>query len=192
MLDFVKSILNKQAEALVNQSQKLDESFIKALTILQNTKGKIIISGIGKSGIIAKKISTTLSSLSSPSIFLCPFNALHGDIGLIQEQDCLILISNSGVETKEFSYIIDFCKNLKIKIISITKNENSFVAEKSDIYLKLEYKSEEILNIKPPYISTVLSLAIGDALAISLFKIKNLTQKDYLKNHPAGEIGKGV
>lgn len=190
MLEFAKKIIFNEAKALEKQAELLDENFLKALALINQTKGKIIISGIGKSGIIAKKIVATFSSLSISSLFLCPFNALHGDIGVLQKEDCLILISNSGSENAEFKYIIEYAKNLNINIVSITSNLDSFLAKNSNVSIQIVAKDDEILIIKPPYISTTLTLAIGDALAFSLFKMKNLKKEDFLKNHPAGELGK--
>ena len=163
--------------------------FEKAVSYLYKTSGKIIISGIGKSGHIGSKISSTLSSIGSSSFFLHPSEANHGDLGMIKKEDCMILISNSG-ESSELLNLILFCKKNKIPIISITSDLKSTLAKQSSAVLLIPKNVEACPLELAPTSSTTCTLVIGDALAITLLRKRKFTSKDFLKLHPGGKLGR--
>ena len=160
-----------------------------AVNYLYKTSGKIIISGIGKSGHIGSKISSTLSSIGSSSFFLHPSEANHGDLGMIKKKDCIILISNSG-ESSELLNLILFCKKIKIPIISITSEAKSTLAKQSSAVLLIPKNVEACPLELAPTSSTTCTLVLGDALAITLLRKRKFTSKDFLKLHPGGKLGR--
>ena len=183
-----KSVINQEIKALNLLKKGLDKPFKDAINILFSVSGKIIISGIGKSGHVGSKISSTLSSIGSPSFFIHPSEANHGDLGMITKNDCAILISNSG-ETSELFNLILHCKKLKIPIISITSNQKSTLAKKSDIVLRIPENVEACPLELAPTSSTTCMLVLGDALAVTLLKKRQFTSKDFLELHPGGKLG---
>ena len=152
-------------------------------------EGKIFLTGVGKSGHIANKISATLSSTGTPSFFIHPAEALHGDLGMIQKKDLILAISKSG-ESKEVCDLIPAIKFLKIKLCSITEDEKSTIALASDIHLRVKVAKEACPNDLAPTSSTTVTLAVGDAIAISLLKARGFTAEDFAKSHPGGKLGK--
>ena len=183
-----KSVIDSEINALNLLKNSIDNSFRNVINLLLNVKGKIIISGIGKSGHIASKISSTLSSIGSPSFFIHPGEANHGDLGMITRKDVIILISNSG-ETVELFNLILYCKKIKVPIISITSNPQSTLSLKSDIILRIPNNIEACPLELAPTSSTTCMLALGDAIAVTLLKKRKFTTKDFSELHPGGKLG---
>ena len=181
-----KSVIDLQIRALKKLKYSLDDSFNKAVNAINKCKSKIIICGVGKSGIIASKISATLSSVGTPSFSISASDCSHGDLGRITKSDILILISNSG-NTSELSNIISFSKKNKITLIGIVSNKDSILYKSSKISLLIPDVLESGYGIVPTS-STTAQLAIGDALAISLMKKKNFGKLDFKKFHPSGSL----
>ena len=184
-----KSVLNIEANAISKLSKDLDNEFYLAVSLIINLKGKLIISGVGKSGNIAAKLAASFTSTGVPAIFLNPVDASHGDMGIVNKGDILIALSNSG-ESHELSDLLNFSKKKQIKIISITSNKNSLLSKNSDITLLLpKHKEADKLNTIPTT-STTLSLSLGDALCCSVLDIRNFDKKSFKDLHPGGKIGK--
>ena len=184
-----QSVLNIEANAINKLSKNIDNEFYKAVVSIVNLKGKLIISGVGKSGNIAAKLAASFTSTGVPAIFLNPVDASHGDMGIVSKEDILIALSNSG-ESNELSDLLDFSKKKQIKIISITSNKNSLLSKNSDITLLLPtHKEADKLNTIPTT-STTLCLSLGDALCCSVLDIRNFDKKSFKELHPGGKIGK--
>ena len=183
------AVIDIEIKSLKLLKKNLSKNFNQAVELLYNTKGKIIVSGIGKSGHIASKISSTLSSIGSPSFFIHPSEANHGDLGMITKKDTVILISNSG-ETLELSNIILHCKKLSVPILSITSENDSTLAKKSELVLEIPKGVEACPLELAPTSSTTCTLVLGDALALALLKKRKFTSKDFLELHPGGKLGK--
>ena len=181
-----KSVIELQIRALKKLKYSIDDSFDKSVKTLLNCKSKVIVCGVGKSGIIASKISSTLSSVGTPSFSISASDCSHGDLGKITKDDILILISNSG-NTSELNNIIDYTKKNKIFLIGIISNKNSTLYKSSNIRLLIPEVIESGDGIVPTS-STAVQLAIGDALAISLMKKKKFGKLDFKKFHPAGSL----
>ena len=158
-------------------------------TNISNCKGKIFITGVGKSGHIANKFAATLSSTGTPSFFIHPAEALHGDLGMIEKNDAILAISKSG-ESKEICDLIPAIKMKKIDLFSITENVNSTIAKASITHILVKVKREACPNGLAPTSSTTVTLALGDAIAIALLKYKGFTSEDFAKSHPGGKLGK--
>ena len=158
-------------------------------TNISNCKGKIFITGVGKSGHIANKFAATLSSTGTPSFFIHPAEALHGDLGMIEKNDAILAISKSG-ESKEICDLIPAIKMKKIDLFSITENVNSTIARASITHILVKVKREACPNDLAPTSSTTVTLALGDAIAIALLKSKGFTSEDFAKSHPGGKLGK--
>lgn len=186
----VVRILSVEADAIERAAERLEEQAVeKALEILSCCESKIIVLGIGKSGVIAQKISQTLTSTGTIAVFVHPSDALHGSLGVITKGDVVIALSNSG-ETDEILTLLPTLKNRDIKIISIIGNINSTLARQSDVVLDASVDKEACpLNLAPTT-STTVALSIGDALAMTLMQSKGLTEKEFAENHPAGRLGK--
>ena len=184
-----KIVIDTEIKALVKLRDTLSDEFKNAINILKNTRGKIVVSGIGKSGHIAKKISSTLSSIGSSSFFIHPAEANHGDLGMITKDECLILISNSG-ETVELFNLIVHSQKLKVPIISITSERKSTLAKKSDVCLEIPKNIEACPLELAPTSSTTSSLVLGDALAIALLEKNDFTKKKFSALHPGGKLGR--
>lgn len=189
ILQIGKKVLEEEIKALNSLKDNLDENFVEAVKLILNTKGKIVVTGIGKSGIIGKKISSTLSSTGTPSIFLHPAEAIHGDLGVIEKEDIVIAISNSG-ETPELVAIIPIIKRWGNKVILITNKNNSTLSKHADITLNLYVEREACpLNLAPTSSSTN-TLALGDAIAVALLTVKEFKEEDFARFHPGGSLGK--
>ena len=182
-----KNVIDLQIKALKKLRNYLDQSFVDAVNIILKCKSKVIICGVGKSGIIASKISATLSSVGTPSFTVSANDCSHGDLGRITNKDILILISNSG-NTSELKNIIKFAKSYKIFLIGIMSNKNSTLFKASNIRLFLPEVEESGHGIVPTS-STINQLSIGDALAISLMERKKFSKLDFKKFHPLGSLG---
>ncbi len=182
------SVLKMEADAIYKLSESLDERFLEAIEAIYSSHGHLIITGMGKSGHIGKKIAATMASTGTPSFFVHPAEASHGDMGMVTKEDVVIAISNSG-EAKELSDIIEYTKRTKIPLIAITSKEGSSLGSQCDILLLLPEHQEACPNGQAPTTSTTLTLALGDALAVSLLEKKGFTAKDFKKFHPGGKLG---
>ena len=181
--------LKIESESISSISKQLDKSFTDLCNKVVTSKGKFVIMGVGKSGHIAQKISATLSSTGTPSIFIHPTEAAHGDMGLVNKKDIVMLISNSG-ETDEIIDILNSLKRHAKEIVSLTSNNKSSIAKFADIKIELKSKKEACpLNLAPTT-STTNALAFGDALAVALLEAKGFTKNDFASSHPAGKLGK--
>ena len=184
-----KKVIDIEIKALSLLKKNISSNFTQVVNLLFKNKGKIIVSGIGKSGHIASKIASTLSSIGSPSFYVHPSEANHGDMGMLEKKDIVILISNSG-ETTELLNLILHCKKLKIPIISITSELNSTLARKASFNLLIPKNIEACPLELAPTSSTTCTLALGDALAVTLLKKKGFTENDFHQLHPGGKLGK--
>ncbi|MEI7708057.1 MAG: KpsF/GutQ family sugar-phosphate isomerase [Chlorobium sp.] len=184
-----RTILEKEARAIRQIAERLDDSFSEAVKLLAACKGKIIISGMGKSGIIAQKIAATMSSTGSTALFLHPADAAHGDLGIVSQDDVVICLSKSGT-TEELNFIIPALKQIGATIIAMTGNKRSFLALNAHITLDTDIEKEACPYDLAPTTSTTAMLAMGDALAISLMQQKNFTQRDFALTHPKGSLGR--
>jgi arabinose-5-phosphate isomerase len=188
LLERAKEILQIEKLGLEEVSKNLNDSFVQALELILNIKGRVVVTGVGKSGIIGRKISATLSSTGTPSFFLHPVEALHGDLGMVTSDDILLAISYSG-NTLEVCELASILKKRNIKIISLTGNPESRLAKLSDIIINTKIPKEACPFNLAPTTSTTATLALGDALAICLFELKGLGSEDFRKNHPGGSLG---
>jgi arabinose-5-phosphate isomerase len=184
-----KSILLQESEAIRLMSERLDENFAKAVDLMLGCTGKIIISGMGKSGIIGQKIAATLSSTGTTAIFLHPAEAAHGDLGVVSEHDTVICLSKSGM-TEELNFILPALRERKAAIIAFTGNPRSCLAMNADVVLDTGIDQEACPYDLAPTTSTTAMLAMGDALAICLMKKKNFTDQEFALTHPKGSLGK--
>ena len=189
IIKIAKQVINTENKGLKALTNSINNNFVKAINILKKTKGRIILTGIGKSGIIANKISSTLSSTGSPSQFIHPAEASHGDLGILSKNDSIIALTFSG-KTNELNDIFFYSKENKIPLIIITSKSNSNLKQISKICIELSNIKEACpLNLAPTT-STTAMLALGDAIAIVLMKLKKFTKKDFYSFHPGGELGK--
>ncbi|TDQ77229.1 KpsF/GutQ family sugar-phosphate isomerase [Sphingobacterium yanglingense] len=182
-------VLELEAKALLNVASKINDDFVEVIHLILNLQGRVILTGIGKSAIIAQKIVATLNSTGTPAIFMHAADAIHGDLGIIQEHDLIIAISKSG-NTPEIKVLIPFLKQTKNKMVAIVGNMNSFLAEQSDYRLDTTVEREACPNNLAPTTSTTAQLAMGDALAVCLQTARQFTDKDFAKYHPGGALGK--
>ncbi len=185
----IRTVFEVQRAALSAHSERLGDEYLAALSLMKNCKGRVIICGMGKSGHIGKKISATLASLGTPSFFMHPGEAFHGDLGMITADDLLLLISYSG-ETDELLKIIPSIQHSGNKIIAITGGVNSTLAKNSDVVLDASVEKETCPNNLAPTTSTTLTLAIGDALASTLCLENDFSPMDFARFHPGGSLGK--
>ena len=184
-----QEVIKLESIALAKLSKSLDKDFIKAVELISKQNGKIIVSGVGKSGNIAGKIAASFTSTGIPAIYLNPVDASHGDMGIVEKNDVLIILSNSG-ESHELADLINFSKKKKIKIISITSSKKSLLSKNSDIGLVLPPHSEADKLQTIPTTSTTMSLALGDALCCSVLSLRKFDKKSFSELHPGGKIGK--
>ena len=181
--------IDAEIDTLEKLRQGLDyESLTKALDLMQNSKGRIIITGMGKSGHIGKKIAASLASTGTPSFFVHPAEASHGDLGMITEDDVVIAISNSG-ESKELVDILNYCKRFGIKLISITKNTDSSLGKAGDVVLQLPNNGEACPLGLAPTNSTTATLVLGDILTVGLIERKGFSKAEFNDRHPGGKLG---
>jgi arabinose-5-phosphate isomerase len=178
-----------EAEAIHHLSTMINDDFVKAIDALYNCKGRIVISGIGKSAIIAQKIVATLNSTGTPSIFLHAADAIHGDLGMVQQHDLVIIISKSG-ESPEIKVLVPLIKNFNNTLIAIVGNTASFLAKHSDYVFNTTVEQEACPNNLAPTTSTTAQLVMGDVIAVCLMKKKGFNVSDFAKLHPGGALGK--
>lgn len=189
LITSVRQTLAEQSAALQNLSKQLDSGqYQRVLNLIMNCKGHVILSGMGKSGHVGRKISATLASTGTPSFFIHPAEAFHGDLGMITPYDLLILISASG-ETDEILKLVPSLKNFGNRIIAITNNGNSTLAKNADAVLELHMANETCPNNLAPTTSTTLTMAIGDALAIAMIHQRKFMPNDFARYHPGGSAG---
>lgn len=189
ILETAKNTLLSESESIKKLTNYLTQDFEKAVEAIFNCKGRIIVTGIGKSALIGAKIVATFNSTGTPSIFLHAAEAMHGDLGLIQPGDCVICISNSG-NSPEIKVLAPILKRHNNKLIAITANENSFLAKSSDYILLSKVDREAELNNLAPMNSTTAQLVLGDALAACLIELRQFTAEDFAMYHPGGALGK--
>ncbi len=184
-----KEVIRIESNAVKNLESRINEKFAKAVEVILNTKGRVIISGVGKSGIIARKIVATMNSTGTPALFMHPSDAIHGDLGMVRMDDVVILISKSG-STPEIVRIFPVLRRIGTKIIALVGNLKSFLANEADIVLDVSVDEEACPYDLAPTSSTTATLVMGDALAIALLKAKNFTKEQFAFYHPGGTLGK--
>ncbi|EGM0432205.1 KpsF/GutQ family sugar-phosphate isomerase [Campylobacter jejuni] len=188
-LEIAKEVFEKEAQAILDLATNLDENFNQAVNLMLNTKGRCIVSGMGKSGHIGAKIAATLASTGTPSFFIHPGEALHGDLGMLTSEDVLIAISNSG-ETEEILKIILAIKKREIPLIVMCGKKNSTLVKQGDIFLNIAVEKEACPLQLAPMSSTTATLVMGDALAAALMKVRNFKPDDFALFHPGGSLGR--
>jgi len=188
-LDTARRVLKIEAQAIQEVLQRLDASFERAVELLIGCQGRIVVSGMGKSGLIGRKISATLSSTGTPSFFLHPAEAHHGDLGMLQRGDALLAVSYGG-ETEELVGLLETLKRLEMKLVTLTGNVRSTLAEASDVALDCSVREEACSLNLAPTASTTVAMAVGDALAVALLERRGFNQHDFAALHPAGRLGK--
>lgn len=189
LLDLAKSTIRSQANAIVQLENQLTNDFVKAVEIIAKSKGRFIITGIGKSAIIAQKIVATLNSTGTPSLFMHAAEAIHGDLGVVQPQDVVMCISKSG-NSPEIKMLLPILKKFGNQLIGMTGNLNSFLAKHSDVVLDTTVERESCPNNLAPTNSTTAQLVMGDCLAVCLMQVHQFTAQDFAKYHPGGALGK--
>lgn len=181
--------LQIEADALIDAAKNIDDVFDKAVELILGCKGKLIVTGVGKSGLIGAKMAATFASTGTPSFFLHPTEALHGDLGMISHDDVVIAISYSG-ESEELSSILPHIKRFEVPLIGMTRDKNSTLGSYSDLVIKVEIEKEACPLNTAPTSSTTLTLALGDALAVCLMKARDFQTSDFASFHPGGALGK--
>ncbi|MDC1197822.1 KpsF/GutQ family sugar-phosphate isomerase [uncultured Algibacter sp.] len=189
IIDIAKHTIEMEGQAILNLSSLITDDFADATQLIYNSKGRVIITGIGKSAIIANKIVATLNSTGTPAIFMHAADAIHGDLGLILEDDVVICISKSG-NTPEIKVLVPLIKSAKNKMIAITGNTESFLGLHADFVLNAYVEKEACPNNLAPTTSTTAQLVIGDALAVCLLELRGFSSNDFAKYHPGGALGK--
>lgn len=189
LLTLAGEVLNIEARAVASLRARLNDDFVAACNLCLETPGRVVVSGMGKSGHVSNKIAATLASTGTPAFFMHPAEASHGDLGMITKQDLLLAISYSG-ETNEVVTILPVVKRMGAKLLSITGNPNSTMAKAADVHLDISVSEEACpLNLAPTA-STTATLAMGDALAVALLKCRGFTAEDFARSHPSGSLGK--
>ena len=188
-LETARNVLLTESAAIARLAKRLDENFERVLDLLAGTRGRLIVTGMGKSGLVAKKIAATFSSTGTPSFFLHPAEAIHGDLGMMVSGDTVIALSYSG-ETEEILRLLDRIKRLGIPLITMTGNRTSTLAQASDVILDVSIEKEACSLNLAPTASTTASLAMGDALAIALLERRGFKEEDFAELHPGGELGR--
>ncbi|MFC2127405.1 SIS domain-containing protein [Bacteroidota bacterium] len=189
ILDYARQTIDIESKAVANLKNLINSDFENAVNFIFNSKGRVIITGIGKSAIIAQKIVATMNSTGTPAIFMHAADAIHGDLGNIQMEDTVICISKSG-NTPEIKVLVPLIKNYGNKLIALTGNPESFLGSNSDFTINCQVDMEACPNNLAPTTSTTAQLVMGDALAVCLLKLKDFTSKDFAKYHPGGALGK--
>ncbi len=188
LLNEARNVLKIEADSILGLISKIDDTFAKAIEIICTSKGRVIVTGIGKSGLIGKKIVATLTSTGTPALFLHPVEGLHGDLGIVTKDDVMLAISNSG-ETNELNMIIQRIHELGVPLIAFTGKVDSTLGRYSDVIIDIGVKREACPFGLTPTSSSTAALAMGDALAVALIKEKNFNETDFYKFHPGGHLG---
>lgn len=189
--DIAKAVLKIEADSIIKLQERINDNLKQAVDTIIKSKGRVIVTGMGKSGLIGRKIAATLSSTGTPSYFLHPAESTHGDSGIITREDVVIAISNSG-ETSELLNLLPLIKRFEIPLICFVGRLNSTLAQKSDIVFDISVEKEACPLGKAPTASTTATLAMGDALAICLLKQRGFSEEDFLLYHPSGTLGRGI
>ena len=189
ILQRAKDVLNIEAQGIVSLIDRLDDGFLRVLELLQSCRGKVVVTGIGKSAIIARKIASTLSSTGTPSFFLHAADGLHGDLGMVMKGDVVLVVSNSG-ETEEILKLLPHFKVLGLKIIVMTGKPDSTLARAGDVVVNVGVKEEACPLGLAPTASTTAALAMGDVLAVILLEKKGFKEEDFALRHPGGILGR--
>jgi len=188
-LETARRVLRIEAQALQEVLERLDSSFERAVDLLGACKGRVVVTGMGKSGLIGRKISATLSSTGTPSFFLHPADALHGDLGMLTRGDSILAITYGG-ETEEILNLLETLKRIETPIVALTGNARSTLAQASDVVIDVSVKEEACTLNLAPTASTTVAMAVGDALAVSLLERRGFNAHDFAALHPAGRLGK--
>jgi len=183
------NVIRKESESVSNLTDFIDEIFAECVNLIHESKGRVIITGIGKSAIIAEKITATLNSTGTPSVFMHAADAIHGDLGIIRPDDVVICLSKSG-NTPEIKVLVPYIKSFGNSLIAFVSNTDSFLAKQADYVIKTTVESEACPNNLVPTSSTTAQLVMGDALAVSLLDARNFSDRDFAKYHPGGSLGK--
>ena len=189
IIDIAKDVIQTEADSVLKLKDRIDQNFDEVCQILKNCMGKVVLIGMGKSGHIAKKISSTLASTGTPAFYLHPAEAGHGDLGMISHDDVVIMISYSG-ESDEIISLLPGIKRMNVPIISMTGSANSLIASSSDFHLDISVDNEACPNNLAPTSSTTATLVMGDAIAVSLMSLNNFTSDDFAMSHPSGSLGR--
>ena len=189
LIEIARGVLELEAKAVADQISCLGKDFEQAIEILKNTQGRVIVTGMGKSGLICRKIAATMASTGTPSFFVHPAEAIHGDLGMIVEGDSVIAVSNSG-ETDEIVRLLEFIHRIGVPIVAITANRHSSLGTHSDVTLELKIEKEACPLGLAPTSSTTATLAMGDAIAMVLLELKEFTPEDFAARHPGGKLGR--
>ena len=184
-----KAVIRIEADAVAGLEAKINKEFSDAVEVLFHSKGRVIVTGVGKSGLVARKIVATMNSTGTPAMFLHPADAAHGDFGMVKIEDVVICISKSG-DTAELQQLLPMFRRMGVKLISMVGNLNSHLARQSDVVLDVSVKEEACPYDLAPTASTTATLAMGDALAIALLQKRNFTKEDFALFHPGGSLGK--
>jgi len=188
-ISVAKRVLDIESSAISGLKKNLDQNFIDACELCFNCQGKIIVMGLGKSGHIADKIAATFASTGTSSFFIHPSEAIHGDLGMIDQRDIVLVLSHSG-ETEEIVSLIPIIRNMGINIIALTGNKESKLSQEAHIHLEVEIKEEACPMNLAPTASTSAAMAMGDAIAVALLEKRGFTKEDFAKSHPGGSLGK--
>lgn len=184
-----KEVIRIESEAVADLSNSINEDFVNAVEVLIKCKGRVVLTGMGKSGLIARKIVATLNSTGTAAIFLHPTDALHGDLGMVRKEDVVILLSKSGV-TEEVAKLLPMLKRMEVKLIAMTSDPNSKLAKECDVVLNVHVNEEACPHDLAPTSSTTATLVMGDALSVVLLQLRNFTPEDFAFLHPGGSLGK--
>src|SRR5688500_13365846 len=184
-----RRVLSLERDALATTVEKLDDAFARAVEMMRDSSGRVIVSGVGKSGLIARKIAATLTSTGTPAAFLHPSDSVHGDLGIVGPNDVAILISKSG-ESDELFAMVDHLKRLGVRIVALTGDRKSGLARHADVALDASVNEEACPHDLAPTTSTTLALALGDALAVALLEEKGFKREDFARFHPGGSLGR--
>ena len=189
LLEIAKAVVQTEADSILMLKDRIDQTFNDACQLMLSCQGKVILIGMGKSGHIAKKIAATLASTGTPSFYVHPGEAGHGDLGMVNDKDVVIIISYSG-ESDEIITLLPSIKRLNIAVISMTGNSSSTIAEESDVHLDVSVDQEACPHNLTPTSSTTVALVMGDAIAITLLNARGFTPEDFAKSHPSGALGR--
>ena len=184
-----KKVIKIEAEAVANLEPSINHDFVKAVDTIYSSRGRVVLTGMGKSGLIARKIVATLNSTGTAAIYLHPTDALHGDLGMVRKEDVVIIISKSG-STEEIGKLLPMFKRLGVKLIAMTGNPDSLLVRESDIFLNISVREEACPHDLTPTSSTTATLVMGDALSVALLQKRGFTAEDFALLHPGGSLGK--
>lgn len=189
IIEIAKRVLKIEAEAVLGLTEKLNKDFVKAVEVIFKSRGRVVVTGMGKSGLVGKKIAATLASTGTPAFFLHPAEASHGDLGMVTSDDVVIAISNSG-DTEEIVSLMPFLKRFNITLISITGNPDSVLSREADLNIDVSVKEEACPLGIVPTASTTATMAMGDAIAVALLQKRGFKEEDFAFFHPGGSLGK--